>query len=289
MSKLISIIIPTYNRAAMIKRAIESVLVQDYDNMEVIVVDDASKDNTPEVVRSVEDPRLIYIRRPENKGAAAARNTGMRQATGEYIAFLDSDDEYIPGKLGEQVKAFEKLDPVPGLVFTNYWAVGARKELKIPEHVSSGYVDTSKVFPASIFCNPPSSWMVTKSVVADDGLFDEGLWTMEDIDLFARITRKYPAYFIKEPLMIKHVHSCKKGSVPDKYAEKTGERILEKWLPEMRRDRKFLVRFYCMMGKDMMRSGKKKKAIDYLWKAALLNPVNLKVVLKLARAYATRS
>jgi len=288
MNKLVSVIIPAYNRASMIGRAVKSVMSQDYPDLEVIVVDDASRDNTGEVVKALEDPRITYIRRSVNGGAAAARNTGIRQARGEYTAFLDSDDEFLQGKVREQVRLFEELTSAPGLVFTNYWEAGRRRKMNVFKDVPSGYVDTAGAFPASVFCNPPSCWMVRRSCLEEE-LFDEGLRTMEDLDLFARIVRKYPVYFVNEPLMVKHVHACAKGSVPIRYVERTGERILGKWLPEMLKDKQFLVRFYCMMGKDLVRCGKKSKAIEYLWKAFLLAPFSLTVSRKLVRALFARA
>lgn len=284
-TELISVIMPTYNRASMIKRAVESVITQDHSGLEIVIVDDASRDDTQKVVESIRDPRVIYIRRSENKGASAARNTGIHRAKGDYIAFLDSDDEFAPGKIRRQLQLFKELSPRPGLVFTNYLEAGQKQRLSIGKSVPSGYADTSKVFPAFPFCNPPSCWMLSRACLEETGLFDEKLWTMEDLDYFSRVVKKYPAYFLNEPLMIKHVHTCKKGSVPDKYAQETGERILEKWFPEMRRDKRFLVRFYCMMAKDMTRSGKKREAGKYLRKAFFIDPLNLKVLLKLTRTY----
>ena len=107
---LVSVIIPTFNRANLISRAISSVCSQSYQNLEVIVVDDNSQDNTAEVVREIAagDSRINYYRHSNNLGGSAARNTGIEQATGEYIAFLDSDDIWLPQKLELQLKAIAK-------------------------------------------------------------------------------------------------------------------------------------------------------------------------------------
>ena len=102
-SPVVSVIIPTYNRAHLIGRAIRSVLDQTYQDWELIVVDDASTDDIPGIVKGFTDGRVKYIRHDENKGAAAARNTGIQAARGAYIAFLDSDDEWLPEKLERQV------------------------------------------------------------------------------------------------------------------------------------------------------------------------------------------
>jgi len=95
----ISVIIPSYNRANTIGRAIQSALSQSYQDFEIIVIDDGSTDHTEEVIRSFQDSRIRYIRHNRNRGGSAARNTGIHAARGEYIAFLDSDDEWLPQKL----------------------------------------------------------------------------------------------------------------------------------------------------------------------------------------------
>ena len=95
---------PTYNREKTIKRAIDSILEQTYQDFEIIIVDDNSKDNTEQIVKSIEDRRIIYIRNEENKGANASRNIGIEMARGEYIAFQDSDDEWLKEKLEYQLE-----------------------------------------------------------------------------------------------------------------------------------------------------------------------------------------
>ena len=102
-SPLISVILPTYNRAHTLMRAVTSVLNQDYREIELIVVDDASTDGTTELLESIADPRLRVIRHDHNKGVAGATNTGIQAARGEIIAFQDSDDEWLDGKLSHQM------------------------------------------------------------------------------------------------------------------------------------------------------------------------------------------
>ena len=104
----ISVIIPTYNRVNLLNRAINSVLRQTFSDFEVIVVDDSSEDDTKAVVETLKDPRIRYICHDENRGAAAARNTGIRVSRGEHIAFLDSDDEWLSKKLELQIDALTK-------------------------------------------------------------------------------------------------------------------------------------------------------------------------------------
>ncbi len=98
-SPTVSVVIPTYNRAHLVGRAIQSVLNQTYHDFEIIIVDDGSIDNTEDVVKSLNDPSIRYTRHDQNRGGSAARNTGIKMARGEYVAFQDSDDEYLPEKV----------------------------------------------------------------------------------------------------------------------------------------------------------------------------------------------
>src|SRR5258705_10332336 len=107
----VSVIIPTYNRAECLRSAITNVLNQTFQDFEIVVVDDSSQDHTREVVNSLDDKRIKYIRHERNKGVAAARNTGVSNAKGDYIAFLDDDDEWFPEKLKKQCAVLEASSP----------------------------------------------------------------------------------------------------------------------------------------------------------------------------------
>lgn len=128
----VSVIIPTYNRAHTIKRAILSVLNQTYQGFEIIVVDDCSTDNTREVIEKFGDKRIRYIRKKANKGAAAAGNTGIKAVRGEYIVFLDSDDKWLPNKLDEQIKVLKVTSPKVGVVYTETQRLMRGQEFFIP-------------------------------------------------------------------------------------------------------------------------------------------------------------
>lgn len=120
----VSIIIPTYNRRQSIGRFIKSVLNQTYRDFELIIVDDGSTDNTRELVAGFNNERIRYVRHEENKGEAAARNTGIKAARGEYIASHDSDDEWLHEKLAKQIRAFENCSPEIGVVYNALSAFG---------------------------------------------------------------------------------------------------------------------------------------------------------------------
>ena len=130
---LVSVIIPTFNRARLIVRTIESVLAQSYQNMEIIVVDDASTDNTGAVVQHISDPRIKYFQLETNGGPSKARNAGVEQARGEFVAFLDSDDEWDPQKIELQLAAIkQQADPYHVVCYTQATVVGNDSSYLLP-------------------------------------------------------------------------------------------------------------------------------------------------------------
>jgi teichuronic acid biosynthesis glycosyltransferase TuaG len=192
----VSALIPTYNRATDVKRALDSVLSQTFPVAEIIVVDDGSTDNTREVVASFGD-RVRYIYK-KNAGLSAARNTGIQAATGEWIAFLDSDDWWFPDKIRLQAEALHR-HPGAALAYTTGWAISANgtREILRP-------VDPARLWPALRHSNQltggPSSVMIRRDVVLAEGGFNESLVMGEDWDLWVRLVRKYSFAFVPEPV-----------------------------------------------------------------------------------------
>lgn len=211
---LISIIIPTYNKSQYLKEAIESVLNQTYKEIEVIVVDDGSTDNTGEVVKSFDDPRVIYFFQ-KNKGPAAARNSGLRRAKGKYIAFLDSDDLWLKEKLKKQIDFMEKNSEI-GLLGTGCYEI-----------TDKGKIIGKKIFPIKneilqkdlIKYNPfiQSSVMVKREVFDKVGLYDENFRESEDYELWLRIAENYKIRNLAEPLVMKRYY--REGLSPAKDKE----------------------------------------------------------------------
>ena len=168
MAELVSVIIPTYNRSSMIRRALDSVINQDYTNLEIIVVDDCSKDATVQIVKSYEDPRIRLATTDVNsKGAAKPRNIGLEMAQGHYIAFLDSDDEFLPGRISRMVEFIEKVAANVSLVFSNCIINEKKEGFFVSKTISSGLINTVNSFPASVFC-PPSCWLLRKNLMEDE-------------------------------------------------------------------------------------------------------------------------
>jgi glycosyltransferase involved in cell wall biosynthesis len=194
----ISVVIPSYNRADLLLRALDSVFAQTHPADEIIVVDDGSTDDT--LLRTSQLP--ITLIQQENRGVSAARNVGIQRASGDWIALLDSDDEWLPDKLERQL-AHLSAEPDMRVCHTNERWLRLGKPLKqLPKHQKYG----GWIFPRclDICLMSPSSIIIHRDVFDTVGLFDENLPACEDFDLWLRITARYPVTFIDTSLIIKH-------------------------------------------------------------------------------------
>ena len=199
MSK-VSIIIPTYNRLPMLKEAVDSVLAQNFEDFELIVVDDGSTDGTADEMKKY-GGRVRFLRHPENRGVSAARNRGIMNAKGRYIAFLDSDDLWVKGKLKIQVAFLEDNPHYPICYTDEIWIRRGKRVNPKNKHAKySGWI-FEKCLPLCIIS--PSSVMMRKILFSKVGLFDEALPVCEDYDLWLRISARFPVFFINRKLIIK--------------------------------------------------------------------------------------
>lgn len=236
-SPLVSVIIPTYNRAGTITRAVRSVLDQDYSPLELIVVDDGSTDETPGILAALaEGGRLGLLRQP-NRGVSAARNRGLAHSRGELIAFLDSDDEWLPGKLSAQVE-YMAANPAAQLLQTQeIWFRHGKRVNPGQKHLKKAgdiFLDSVKLCLIS-----PSAVMIRRSLFDEVGLFDENLPAAEDYDLWLRILRLHPAALIDREFLIRHGGQADQLSARhslDKYRVMALEKILREELTPERRE-----------------------------------------------------
>lgn len=208
-NRLISVIIPAYNSAPYISEAIDSVLGQSYSDYEIIVIDDASTDNTGEVLNKYSDnPKVSVIRLDVCSGVAAARNAGLGMARGDIVALLDADDIWLPEKLNKQYQAL-KEEPEAGWAYCNGAVVD--QNIKKMYFFTERWNHTGGMIYEDILlkslCVPVSSVIIKREVFDHCGLFDPDLKTVEDLDLFLRIARKYKCVYLKEPLFNYRVHN----------------------------------------------------------------------------------
>jgi glycosyltransferase involved in cell wall biosynthesis len=190
---LVSVVIPTCNRSGLLQRAIASVLRQTYEHLEVIVVDDASTDDTRKVVESFHDHRIRYVRHTTNRGGSAARNTGVDAATGQYIAFLDDDDGWVPEKTQKQLEVLRHFDAVLCTCSVNGRSCAKRRPREV-------------VAPRDLRRSPyavgGTGVLMAKAGTIKDLRFDEQLPICQDWDLFIRIAQRCDIAYLNEPLLI---------------------------------------------------------------------------------------
>ena len=233
----VSIIIPTYNRADLIVRAIKSLQKQTVDNFEIFVVDDASTDNTGEVIKDLNDDRIKYIRLPENKGQCISRNIAIKQANGEFIGFLDSDDEWLPEKIEKQIRVFEESDdPKLAAVYCGYIEKDEVRNktmsFTIDRNETKG--DYYKTLLSGHCPSTPTMFLVKKSVLDEVQGFDEFLPTFVDYDLWLRIARLgYSFDSVEEPLIVKYEHAGSQIAKDLKKRKKGLELFMDKWGDEI--------------------------------------------------------
>ena len=197
----ISVIIPTYNRKKYIKRAIDSVIRQSYKPFEIIVIDDGSTDGTYELIKKSYSSSQISLEKQINNGVSSARNKGVKLANGEWIAFLDSDDEWFENKLELQAREIKKSKTFMICHTNEIWIRNGIRVNQMKKHQKYGGFIFEKCLD---MCRiSPSSVMIHRRIFDEIGLFDEDLIICEDYDLWLRISSKYPVLYLDSMLIKK--------------------------------------------------------------------------------------
>lgn len=263
--QLVSIIIPTYNRGWIIKDAIDSILTQDFKDFELIIVDDGSTDNTKEILNKYKNN--IKIINQTNKGVSAARNTGINASSGDYVAFLDSDDIWLPKKLSTQVDFFNSNKNAMICQTEEMWIKKGKRINKKKKHKKiSGYIFEPSL---SLCLVSPSAVMTRRSLFDEIGLFDEKLYSCEDYDMWLRISRTIPIYLIDKPLVVKrggHIDQLSAKPGLDKYRIQSLKKIINS---KTLSDNQYTaavktLREKCLIyAKGCLKRGKKKEASFY--------------------------
>ncbi len=199
----VSIIIPTYNRENLIIKALESVFMQTFQDFEILIIDDASTDNTEKIIQELHHDKIRYYKLAVNGGQCIARNYGIQRAEGEYIAFLDSDDIWLPEKLELQIECFkkgsEKLGCVYGYSYTYDAILNETSLIQFQYYRGNIHKNMLKGF-----CPPtPSLFMVKKQALIEHNGFDEKLITFVDLDMWLRLSQNYDFDYVEKPLITK--------------------------------------------------------------------------------------
>jgi len=250
----VSVIIPTFNRAKLLSQSIKSVLDQSYQDFEIIVVDDASTDNTEKIVEGFDKRKVKYIRHKKNKGGAVARNTGIKAARGEYIAFQDSDDKWLPDKLEKQMEIFKNLSPEVGIVYTGLWWILKRNFVAAP------------------------TILVRKKCLEKIGMFNERLPRLQDWELAINLSRYYMFKYVDEPLVVS-LYTPNSISNDRKALIKSLEIILSKYFEDISKDKRLLSEYYFRIGVNLCSDRNIEEGKSYLRKAFKACFWNIKILL----------
>ena len=222
----ISVIIPTYNRKKTLARAIQSVINQSLSPFEILIIDDGSNDGTEEWVKeNFQNIKYIY---QNNHGVSSARNIGIENAYGDWVAFLDSDDEWLPNKLYEQVKAIDSNPEIKFFHTNEIWIRNGIRVNQMKKHKKYGGYIFEKCL--DICRISPSSAILSKKIFTNIGYFDESLKVCEDYDMWLRVAAKHKILFLDYPLITKYGGHWDQLSRVNSGIEKYRIRSLEKIL-----------------------------------------------------------
>ncbi len=287
---MVSVIIPSYNGERFIGEAIESVLNQTYQNFEIIIVDDGSTDGSKSVIKPfLWDPRIKFVEHGQNKGIPSARNTGIKMSKGEFVAFLDQDDLWLPEKLERQIAVFERSPSNVGLVFSNINIVnivngkGAAKEYPLRGHVPLHINELSpqEVLKALFLHNfiPMVTVLVRREYINKVGLLDETIrGGADDYDLCLRLAAECKIEYLDIPLAVRRIHGANYSSVELFFKDNlliTNKMLAQApFLAGLKKKR--LATLYYDLGRYYQLEGSFNCARSALWKAIEYRPLRIK-------------
>lgn len=267
---LVTVVIPTYNRLDLLPNAVDSVLKQTFQDFEIIVVDDGMEKRAREVVECYKDKRIRYIKHATSKGCSGAKNTGIKNAHGRYIAFLDDDDTWMPEKLKIQATILSDTPEDVGFSFTAALEVFDNREATtdVPEGIGDYFDFGLRRFSGMI----ASSLMFKGEVFEKVGYLDEAFPTHTDIELLLRVTQKYRGVGINKPLVRRAMQSghMQMGS-NIKNRIRGREMLLERYHEEFARRPLFLAKHLTQLGMFYRTIGEYGKAREVFKKALSLN------------------
>ncbi|MFC2015946.1 glycosyltransferase family 2 protein [Chloroflexota bacterium] len=278
-----SVILATHNRAHLLGRAVDSVLTQTFHDFELIIVDDASPDSSRQVVESFSDDRIVYIRREQNGGASAARNTGICGASGQYIAFLDDDDEYLPDLLAQMSKVLESAPARIGFVGCGIQVMetstsgGSTMRDQLPP--TPAFNGREEAYLACLRHLPfGTGWGLTIRATCFDtvGLFDETLETDVDRDLIIRLVQQYDYAVIPQVLVRVHRHTGPKVSTYGLAKARAHERIIQKNVQALRQHPRLWAIWHYKTGWLHYHSGNRTRGRDFMLRGLRRHPWHLK-------------
>ena len=270
---IVSVVIPTHNRAHLLWRAIRSVQRQTFPDLEIIVVDDCSSDNTSEVMRTLDARQTKYIRHTERRGGSAARNTGIETAKGEYIAFLDDDDEWLPDKLCRQISVFQRERGL-GMVYSGYSEINDHDKRTVRVYHPRGSGCIYKDVLRSNCIGTTSTAVLKTECLRTLGGFDVSLPASQDWDLWIRVAREYQVDHVADSLVRVFLHDVRISYDYDAKIE--GRRkVLRKVFREIENSPEILSYHHFFIGRLYLYKGDVAEGRRELLKALKTYPFNI--------------
>jgi len=271
---LITAIITTFNRAQFLEKAVKSILTQTFENFELLVLDNSSTDNTQEIVKGFNDKRIKYIKH-KPIGISAARNLGVKKASGEFIAFLDDDDEWLPNKLQNQIDIFKKNKLDAALVYGGFVWINEKNKI-IGKHLPAlrGYILKELLSQKDYFTGSASNPMIRKSVFKNIGYYNKNVLTGEDWEFYLRLSQKFKIDFTNKFVVKIKQHSGSR--LGDKLLEAAElELLVLKNYSEIFKNNPRLKSLYLQkIGGKFCRISQPQKGRIYLKKAIRVYPLN---------------
>ncbi|HWP93500.1 MAG TPA: glycosyltransferase [Thermodesulfobacteriota bacterium] len=272
----VSVVIPTYNRAELLGSAINSVLSQTFQDFEIVVVDDASRDNTAEVIRGFNDKRIKHVRHETNKGEAGARNTGVINSDGSYVAFLDDDDEWLPEKLERQIEIFERDSDRIGGVYTGFLKVDRATGQVVKEVIPTKRGNIFNELLQFNWIRIPSVLMVKKECFDRTGLFDASIPFGLDYDMWIRISKEFQFEYVDRPLVKYYSHADSRLSTNYKLVISGKEAMLKKYSDVFESNKKDHSYRYLQLGVLYCYSGNARKGREAFLRAIMAYPFEVR-------------
>jgi glycosyltransferase involved in cell wall biosynthesis len=276
----VSVVLPTYNRSATIRRAIDSALAQTYRSLEIIVIDDGSTDDTERVLQRHGPPGSFRYTRQPHRNAAAARNRGIHESRGMYIAFLDSDDEWLPAKLEKQVAILDGAPARTGLVYSDMLRVepsGRARDFPAPE-LRPGETFSARTDDYQWRGIGIQSTLIRRRCFEGDRFFDENLFALCDLDLFVRLASAFDLHHLPEALVRYHAGPGISTNMAAMAAAR--EHMLAKYRARFVGHPRALAYQYAKIAAARLLSGDTKSARDYGLRAFRLDPANPRVFIR---------
>jgi glycosyltransferase involved in cell wall biosynthesis len=271
----VSVIIPTYRRPELLPRAIASVLCQTFEDFELLIVDDASNDNTDQAVKSIPDKRIRYCRNEINKGGAASRNRGIREAQSSYIAFLDDDDEWLPEKLELQVALLDQSPPEVGGIYAGYEKIMSTTGESLGITLPTKRGDLSYELLLSNPLAGTSALLLRKECFEKVGLFDEELPSYQDYDLWIRISKAFEFDYVNKVLYRYHVHGNKIWTNPQALSKGLDIMVKKHCMKDLAVRKNFSAQFLSL-GVMFCYQGDLEKGRKAYWRAIRLYPFEIR-------------